>query len=72
MFTAQIAYSADFFQSQVPRTKRYLLYDRDQDRDSFYFRTTVTVHGLIMFELLHWDSDLLSTHVHVWNRFDLN
>ena len=26
MFTARIAYSADFFQSQVPRTKRYLLY----------------------------------------------
>ena len=26
MFTARIAYSADFLQSQVPRTKRYLLY----------------------------------------------
>ena len=26
MFTARIAYSTDFFQSQVPRTKRYLLY----------------------------------------------
>ena len=26
MFTARIAYSPDFFQSQVPRTKRYLLY----------------------------------------------
>ena len=26
IFTARIAYSADFFQSQVPRTKRYLLY----------------------------------------------
>ena len=26
MFTVRIAYSADFYQSQVPRTKRYLLY----------------------------------------------
>ena len=26
IFTARIAYSADFFQSQVPRSKRYLLY----------------------------------------------
>ena len=26
MFTARIAFSVDFFQSQVPRTKRYLLY----------------------------------------------
>ena len=26
MFTMRIAYSMDFFQSQVPRTKRYLLY----------------------------------------------
>ena len=26
MFTAWIAYNTDFFQSQVPRTKRYLLY----------------------------------------------
>ena len=26
MFTTRIAYSADFLHSQVPRTKRYLLY----------------------------------------------
>ena len=26
MFTARIAYSADFFESQIPHTKRYLLY----------------------------------------------
>ena len=30
MFTARIAYSAYFFQSQVPRTKRYLLYMYDE------------------------------------------
>ena len=26
MFTARIAYNADLFQSQVPRTKRFILY----------------------------------------------
>ena len=44
MFTARIAYSADFFQSQVPRTKRYLLYDFRKQKISvpsirvFYFK----------------------------------
>ena len=32
MFTAQIAYTADLFQSQVPRTKRYLLYFKNLEK----------------------------------------
>ena len=42
MFTARISYSEDFFQSQVPRTKRYLLYLTvlEQIRPSGLFQPT--------------------------------
>ena len=43
-FTARIAYTADLFQSQVPRTNRFILY---------YCIGVKTMNFLVFIELIH-------------------